>query len=105
MSEDEIIENKTDDLTVYGYKRNKFAGFGEYENDILKENEGRINELVEITKKEFPMMDNYLIWLLAVEYIMEELGLEKKDGKELYEEALLERNKLIYDSVQLQEEN
>ena len=53
MSEDEIIENKTDDLTVYGYKRNKFAGFGEYENDILKENEGRINELVEITKKEF----------------------------------------------------
>ena len=50
-------------------------------------------------------MDNYLIWLLAVEYIMEELGLEKKDGKELYEEALLERNKLLYDSVQLQEEN
>ena len=72
MSEDEIIENKTDDLTVYGYKRNKFAGFGEYENDILKENEGRINELVEITKKEFPMMDNYLIneeWYLYARHI------------------------------------
>ena len=61
--------------TVYGYERNKFKGFGEYTNELLKEHEGRINDLVELTKNEFPTMDNYLIWLCAVDYMMEELNI------------------------------
>ena len=48
--------------TIYGYEKQKFKGFGEYNNDILKEHEVLINEIVELTKKEFPTVDNYFIW-------------------------------------------
>ena len=41
----------------------------------MKENEGRINGLIELTKNEFPTLDNYFIWLMAVDYVMEELGI------------------------------
>ena len=39
---------------------------------------------------------------MAVDYVMEELGLKKDDlniGKEQYDKYLNEKNKLIYDSV------
>ena len=88
--------------TIYGYEKQKFKGFGEYDNDILKEHEKRINELIELTKNEFPDVDNYFIWLCAVDYIMEELGLKKDNldiGKNQYEQYLNERDKLIYNSV------
>ena len=41
---------------------------------------------------------------MAVDYVMEEMGLKNDDsdnGKEQYNEYLNERNKLIYDSVKL----
>jgi hypothetical protein len=59
--------------------------------------------LVEITKKEFPTMDNYFIWMSAVDYMMEELNIKKdsESGKQFYEDFLKERNKLIYNSVEL----
>ena len=66
-----------------------------------------INELVELTKKEFSTVDNYFIWLMAVDYVMEEMGLKNDDsdnGKEQYNEYLNERNKLIYDSVKLNDD-
>ena len=69
--------------TVYGYERNKFKGFGEYTNELLKEHEGRINELVELTKQEYPTIDNYLIWLCAVDYMMEELNLKKENSEKI----------------------
>ena len=102
----QFAKDDYDNNTVYNYPRNKFQGFGKYDNPILKDNEARINELVEITKKEYPTIDNYLLWLLAVDYMMEELDI-KKDlgvGKSLYEESLKERDRLIYDSVQLIQE-
>ena len=83
-------------------RNKKFKGFGEYNNDILKEHEKRINELIELTKNEFPDVDNYFIWLCAVDYVMEELGLKKDTldiGKNQYEQYLNERDKLIYNSV------
>ena len=86
--------------TIYGYEKQKFKGFGEYNNDLLKENEGLINSLIELTKNEYPTMDNYFIWLCAVDYVMEELGIKKENlGKEQYENYLKEKDKLIYDSV------
>ena len=89
-----------DDKTIYGYENQKFKGFGEYNNDILKEHEGRINELIELTKNEFPAVDNYFIWLCSVDYVMEELGLKNDNlGKEQYNEFLNESDKLIYNSV------
>jgi hypothetical protein len=96
-------ENKT----VYGYEKNKFKGFGEYNNnELLKENEKRINELVELTKQEYPTMDNYLIWICAVHYVMEELNIkvDNTSGKQLYEDSMKERNKTHYNSVELKEE-
>ena len=40
-----------------------------------------------MTKKEYPEVDNYLLWLCAVDYVMEEMGLKKDPdkGKELYD--------------------
>jgi len=91
-----------DNETVYGYKRNKFKGFGEYTNQLLKDNEGRINDLIELTKQEYPTIDNYLIWLCAVDYMMEELNIKKDySGKDRYDEFLKERNKFIYNSIEL----
>ena len=92
-------ENKT----VYGYEKNKFKGFGDYNNELLKENEGRINEIVELTKQEYPTMDNYLIWILAVDYIMEELNINRDNasGKQFYEDYMKERNITLYNNVEL----
>ena len=91
--------------TIYGYQKQKFKGFGEYNNDLLKENEGLINSLIELTKNEYPNMDNYFIWLCAVDYVMEELGIKKENlGKEQYENYLKEKDKLIYDSVILKDD-
>ena len=91
-----------DNETVYGYQRNKFKGFGEYTNQLLKDNEGRINDLIELTKQEYRTIDNYLIWLCAVDYMMEELNIKKDNsGKDRYDEFLKERNKFIYNSVEL----
>ena len=48
-------------------------------------------------------MDNYLIWMLAVDYLMEELNIkvDNSSSKQLYEDSMKERNKTIYNSVEL----
>ena len=71
-------------------------------NQILKDNEKRINELVEMTKLEYPQTDNYFIWLCACDFVMEELGIKNESDlcKSLYENFLNEGTKLTYNSVQ-----
>ena len=59
--------------TIYDVERAKFDGFGTYKLPI----EERVNEIIEATKKEYPNMDNYLLWLCAVDYVLEEKGLKK----------------------------
>ena len=100
---EQYLKNDFDDQTVYGHERNKFKGFGEYTNQILKDNEKRINELVEMTKLEYPQTDNYFIWLCACDFVMEELGIKNESdlGKSLYEDFLKERKTTLYNSVQL----
>jgi len=95
---EQYLKNDFDDKTVYGYERSKFNGFGEYTNPKLKENEARINELVEITKKEFPHMDNYFIWLCAVDYMIEELGIKN----EISIEDVKRSNETIYYGVKVE---
>ena len=60
--------------TIYDCERAKFEGFGTYKLPI----EERVNEIMEATKKEYPNVDNYLLWLCAVDYVLEEKGLKKK---------------------------
>ena len=100
---EQYLKNDHDDKTVYGHERNKFNGFGEYTNKILKDNEKRINELVEQCKLEYPQVDNYFLWLCACDFVMEELGIKNNTdlGKSLYEDFLKERKTFIYNNVEL----
>ncbi len=97
----QFAKDDHDNKTVYGYEKNKFKGFGDYSNELLKKNEGRINELVELTKADFPNVDNYLIWMAAVDYMIEELNIkvDNSSGKQLHEDYLIERNKTIYNNI------
>ena len=89
------------DETVYGVDRAKFDGFGKYKLDI----ENRVNEILEQTKKEYPTIDNYLLWLCAVDYVLEEMGLKKDtdEGTQLYEKYLKERKTFIYNTVNVED--
>ena len=49
-------------------------------------------------------MDNYLIWLCAVDYVVEEKGLKKDNGEnangvKMYEEYVKQRKTFIYNNV------
>ena len=94
----QFAQNDYENKTVYGYEKNRFKGFGEYNNELLKEHEGRINELVELTKQEYPTMDNYFL-----EYMMEELNIktDNSSGKSMFNDCLKERNTFVYNSVEL----
>ena len=89
--------------TIYDCERAKFTGFGTYALPI----EERVNEIIEMTKKEYPTMDNYLIWLCAVDYVLEEKGLKKdnEDGVKMYEEYVKQRKTFIYNTVHVEENN
>jgi hypothetical protein len=63
--------------------------------------------MIEATKKEYPNVDNYLLWLCAVDYVLEEKGLKKdnKDGVKMYEEYTKERKIVINNSVKVEEDD
>ena len=89
--------------TIYDVERAKFNGFGTYKLPI----EERVNEIIEATKKEYPNMDNYLLWLCAVDYVLEEKGLKKDndEGFKMYEEYIKERKIFIYNTVKVVRED
>ena len=79
--------------TIYDCERAKFNGVGTYKLPA----EERVNEIMEITKKEYPTIDNYLLWVCAVDYVLEEKGLKKdnEDGVEMYEEYVKQHKTLF----------
>ena len=89
--------------TFFDCERAKFDGFGTYKLPI----EERVNEIMEVTKKEYPTVDNYLLWLCAVDYVLEEKGLKKEndDGVKMYEEYVKERKIFIYNTVKVVRED
>ena len=88
--------------SIYDVERAKFEGFGTYKLPI----EERVNEIMELTKKEYPSLDNYYLWLCAVDYVLEEKGLKKDndEGVKLYEEYVKQRNIFIYNTVTIEDE-
>ncbi len=86
--------------TVYEVERAKFDGFGAYKLPIEK----RVNEILELTKNEYPNVDNYLLWLCAVDFVLEEMGLKKEsdEGTQMYEKYLKERKIFIYNNVSVE---
>ena len=89
--------------TIYDYERAKFNGFGTYKLPI----EERVNEIMEMTKKEYPTIDNYFLWVCAVDYVLEEKGLKKENenGVKMYEEYVKQRKTFIYNTVHVEENN
>ena len=89
--------------TIYDCERAKFEGFGTYKLPI----EERVNEIMEATKKEYPTVDNYLLWLCAVDYVLEEKGLKKdnEDGVKMYEDYVKERKIFIYNTVKVEDDD
>ena len=70
---------KVESSNMYGNERYKFKDLGEYKLSIEK----RVNELCEQTKKEYPEMDNYFIWIAAVDYVLkDELELDYMSTQE-----------------------
>ncbi len=56
--------------TIYNVDCAHFEGLGTYKLPI----EERVNEIMEATIKEYPeypTVDNYLLWLCAVDYVLE----------------------------------
>jgi hypothetical protein len=62
---------------------------------------------MEATKKEYPNIDNYYLWVCAVDCVLEEKGLKKDndDGVKMYEEYMKERKTFIYNSVKVVEDD
>jgi hypothetical protein len=71
--------------------------------------ENRVNELVELSMKEFPDVDRYLLWLCAIDYVLkEEMKIDTVDDdiKEKINEMKLKcQNKEILESVIFKDEN
>ena len=88
--------------TIYDCERAKFTGFGTYTLPI----EERVNEIIEMTKKEYPTMDNYLLWLCAVDFVLEEKGLKKdnENGAKMYEEYVKQRKTFLYNNVTVEDD-
>ncbi len=88
--------------TVFDVERAKFKVFWTYKLPTKK----RVDEIMEATKKEYPNFDNYLLWLCAVDYVLEEKGLKKynDDGVKMYEEYVKQKNIFIYNTVTIEDE-
>jgi len=89
--------------TIYDCERAKFEGFGTYKLHFVE----RVYEIMEVTKKEYPNVDNYLLWLCAVDYVLEEKGLKKdnEDGVKMYEEYLEQRKIFICNNVRVEDDD
>ena len=103
---EELERLKNDPDKVFTYERAKFTGFGTYDKYDIND---RVNELMEQCKKQYPNLDNYLLWISTVDYILkEELKVETishEQANEWYENFMKERDKREYQSVQLLDEN
>lgn len=97
------VKEEIEQIELTYLEHNKFKGFGEYKNEVLKQNESKINELMEQCKKEFPNIDNYLLWVCACDYMMEELGIknENNDWEEVYKKVVEERKNTLYETMEL----
>jgi len=92
-----------DNSKVYGYEKAKFNGFGDYGKYDIKD---RMNELMEMCKKEYPSMDNYLLWLSCLDYVIrDELkeDVNENEALKFYEDYKKEKETLIYNNVKVEE--
>ena len=69
QNKNELEKLKNDPDKVLMHDRAKFTGFGTYgEYDI----NDRVNELMKEVKKEYQTIDNYMLWIMVVDYVLKE---------------------------------
>ena len=59
--------------------------------------ENRVNELVELSLKQFPNVDKYLIWVCAVDYVMKEemkLNIDDEDIKLKWMKYIVQKTRI-----------
>ena len=66
---DELEQLKNNPDTVLTYESAKFKGFGTYEKYDMND---RVNELMKLCKKEYPTIDNWLLWVQVVDYVLKD---------------------------------
>ena len=60
-------------------------------------NEERVKQLMELSKKEFPHIQEYFIFLMSVDYhCREEVGMDIPENEELIKRYENKKSKLIY---------
>lgn len=72
--------------------------------------ENRVNELVELSLKQFPNVDKYFLWVCAVDYVLKEemkLDIDDEDIKLKVDEIYNSRNenKYVFENITLKDEN
>lgn len=72
--------------------------------------ENRVNELVELSLKQFPNVDKYFLWVCAVDYVLKEemkLDIDDEDIKLKVDEIYSSRNenKYVFENITLKDEN
>ena len=68
----------------------------------------RVNELVELSMKEFPDVDKYVLWVCAVDYVMREemkIEINEEELQKTVDEIYNIENKHVYECVSLRDEN
>ena len=98
-----MCDSEDDKKSILDYPRADKFKLAEYKIEGFEE---RVNELVEQCKKEYPSIDLYLLWVQAVDFVLEEKGLKKdsEEGEKMYNDYLKERENIIYNSVKLCDE-
>ena len=66
---EELEQLKNNPDTFLTYERAKFKGFGTYEKYDMND---RVNELMKLCKKEYPTIDNWLLWVQVVDYVLKD---------------------------------
>jgi hypothetical protein len=89
-------ENKDN---IFGLEKAKFS-VASYKLDI----EPRVNELLELLRKEMSDTDIYFLWLSCVDYVIKDemkINIDTTESTILYNKILEERKKLTFDCVKL----
>ena len=66
-------------------------------NIYTEYNDERVNQLIELSKKEFPHVSEYMIFLMSVDYhCREEVGMDIPENEELLKRYGIKKNLIKY---------
>ena len=84
---------------IFGLEKSKFS-VASYKLDI----EPRVNNLLELLRKEMPSIDIYLLWLATVDFVIKDelkINIDTTESTLLYNQILEDRKNLEHVCVKL----